>query len=205
MSSKSVKSWTGATNAAGQAHGSGTAVFESTSVYVGDMKNGMRHGHGRNTNASGYVFVGLHYEGERHGEGTLTKGVAVVSKGTWRRGLFVQVVQSWSGPTNAAFEPHGHGRAVFESGATYEGQMANGLRHGYGKTVGEDPMLPAERATREADVFNTALRASASSKEDWVDHPFNTVVNGEVRLDHHLHRAMSQCFPGGSICTCGTP
>ena len=44
---------------------------------------------------------------------------------------------------------------------------------------------------RQDGVDNTALRASASSKEDWVDHPFNTVVNGEVRLDHHLHRAMS--------------
>lgn len=99
----------------GQAHGHVVYSSADGSVYRGTWENGRRHGHGTTVNAHGSRHVGIWRAGEcLFGAITAADGTAW-HVGEWKNG-----------------RPHGHGTARLESGATYTGGYADGVRSGYG-------------------------------------------------------------------------
>ncbi|AJF97219.1 Morn repeat protein [Pandoravirus inopinatum] len=99
----------------GQAHGYVIYNNADGSIYRGMWENGRRHGHGTTINAHGSRHVGIWHAGEcPFGTSTAPAG-NIWHTGEWKKG-----------------RPHGHGTARLESGATYKGGYADGVRSGYG-------------------------------------------------------------------------
>jgi len=146
-----IVSWDGPRNAENQMHGSGTIVFASGAVFVGDVVNDMLDGEGEMRDAGsssvykgGWVedrregratfttpygsYEGQYLNNKRHGAGKETDAQGNVTEGEWTEGVLTRGKVSYSngdiyiGQLNDSSERHGQGKLLTADGDVMDGQ-----------------------------------------------------------------------------------
>ena len=120
----------------GVRHGKGKFVFASGNYYDGEWANGKYHGHGIFRWSDGDEFDGEWQNGQRHGSGKWIYADGRYYTGIWENGesvsssaiVYPSDSKAQGGTVKTKFE-----RFEYDGGDVYEGETANGLRHGKGK------------------------------------------------------------------------
>lgn len=140
----------------GRENGQGICLYTVGSVYNGNWKNGKYHGLGKFTDVNGNIYTGNWENGLQSGKGSLHDSKnEIIATGEWEnnklkngtctafRFLPIEDVQflkikrfegilEFTGEIKD-FNIEGKGIAIFESGATYEGEWVKNQRSGKGK------------------------------------------------------------------------
>ena len=85
-------------------------IYDNGSVYVGEMKNGLRHGQGTCTYASGVEYKGEWKDDKRHGQGAATWDSGNKYMGEWKNS-----------------ERNGYGTLINKNGLKKVGQFKAGF------------------------------------------------------------------------------
>ena len=130
-------------------HGKGRKDYPNGDCYKGHFANGKRHGHGELYKANGDYYKGYWEHDKRQGLGESYR----IANQRKYFGQFVEDREEGHGVLTGNFPPH-------EGGAKrYDGQMKNGLRHGYGRLWLQCP--DGTTADLEGDWINGLLHGPA--------------------------------------------
>ena len=122
----------------GVRYGTGTIRYPGGEIYEGELKDGLRHGQGTLTRPNGEKYTGEWKDDNISGYGIYRFADGAVYDGEWRDNLrFGQGKFSW--PNGASYEGawkddlrNGYGTYRFPDGDKYTGEWRNDLFNGYG-------------------------------------------------------------------------
>jgi hypothetical protein len=121
--------------------GYGKALFQDSTIYEGEFKEGFAHGKGIMVKKGGLTLEGNFEAGKPHG-----KCFTLLANGDKYNGDYVKGDAEGYGVYTArlgdkyegnfkAGKLHGFGKYYYKDGSTYEGNWENGLKHGSGKEI----------------------------------------------------------------------
>ena len=122
----------------GKYHGMGTYRWGNGNVYTGEYVNDVRQGKGKFAFASGSSYEGEWKNGKYHGKGKWTNADGSYYTGVWENDDIIDSTKiEYPAPAYASESVKPAAGAKIErmeyDNGVYEGEMANGSRHGKGK------------------------------------------------------------------------
>jgi len=133
--------------------GSYRSFATARGVYAGRMRDSLPSGPGCMTYADGSTYSGLWADGMRHGAGVWRSAAGTCYRGTWEadtlpRGCATDSLGSYAGHFDRLMRRTRYGTWETPAGDWYEGEWADGLRHGFGIAVGEGDLVRCGRWKR---------------------------------------------------------
>lgn len=128
----------------GKYHGMGTYRWGNGNIYTGEYVNGVRQGNGKFAFASGSSYEGEWKNGKYHGKGKWTNADGSYYTGVWENDDIIESTKiEHPAPSYASksVKPAAGAkieRVEYDGGDVYEGEMADGYRHGKGKYTWAD-------------------------------------------------------------------